>query len=62
MNEKILTEDSLKEHLRLGQPSTDPEYLAWKKDKIQKALDFARENPDKMIPQRDIWTKFGLEY
>ena len=54
--------DGLKEHLTPLGESHDADYLAWRDRKVQEALDFANAHPEKMISERAIWAKFGLEY
>ena len=61
MTQDVIDQD-LKEHLTARGPSNDPDYLAWKEEQIKKALKFAEENPDKMIPQEEVWKKLGLAY
>lgn len=41
--------------------STDPEYLAWKKAKIEAAIKFADENPSARLTQEEVWRRLGLE-
>ena len=52
---------SLKELLTPGPESSDPDYLAWKKAKIERALEQAKAHPEERITQKEIWKKFGLE-
>ena len=55
------TKIALEEHLTLaGQPSNDPEYLAWKEAKIKKGLAEA-EDRSKLIPAHQVWEDLGLE-
>ena len=42
--------------------SKDAEYLAWRDAAVRRALAEARAHPEKMISERAIWEKFGLEY
>lgn len=42
--------------------STDPGYDAWAKAKIEKALDEAKQYPERRIPLDKVWKKFGLEH
>lgn len=39
----------------------EPEYDAWVRAKIEAALKEANEHPERRIPMRDVWKKFGLE-
>ena len=41
--------------------STDPGYLAWQEAKIKKALQAAKDHPERRIPQAEMWKKHGLE-
>lgn len=43
-----------------GEESTDLDYLAWKEEKIRKALKQA-EDRSLMIPADKVWEKFGFE-
>lgn len=54
--------DSMEDAVRADSAAEDSIYLSWKEKEIRAALEFARRNPDKMISQRDIWKKYGLEY
>lgn len=57
----IDTKDELEEHLApAGQPSNDPQYLAWKEAKVKKALAEA-EDRSKLIPAHKVWEDLGLE-
>ena len=57
----IETKNALEEHLTpAGQPSNDPEYLAWKKAKIEKGLAEAQDRT-KLIPAHKVWEDLGLE-
>ncbi len=62
MSKNETLSDALKDHLTTLGPSHDPDYLAWRDQQVREALDFAKDNPDKMITEREIWAKFGLEY
>jgi hypothetical protein len=42
--------------------STDRDYEAWAKAKIEKALDEAKQYPERRIPLDKVWKKFGLEH
>jgi len=42
------------------EPSTDPDYLAWKERKIRKALEQAQDRST-LIPAAKVWEKLGLE-
>lgn len=55
------TKDALEEHLApAGQPSSDPEYLAYKQAKVKKGLAEA-EDRSKLIPAHKVWEDLGLE-
>jgi len=54
--------DDIQDFLQPGEPSREPEYLAWRRAKIEKALAAAKASPEDRITQRDIWKKYGLEY
>lgn len=55
------TKDALDEHLTpAGTPSSDPEYVAYKKAKIEKGLAEA-EDRSKLIPAHKVWEDLGLE-
>jgi hypothetical protein len=62
MSDTKITSDTLSDILRPVPESQNPEYLAWKAAKIKQALTSAKASPEKRIPQRKIWKKFGLEY
>jgi hypothetical protein len=48
---------------RVTEPeSTAPEYLAWKKAKIEAALRHAEEHPDSVFTEQEIWQMHGLAY
>lgn len=40
--------------------ATDPDYLTWREAKIRKALAEADAHPEKLIPQHEIWKRFGM--
>lgn len=42
--------------------STAPEYLAWKKAKIEAAIKHADEHPDDFLTEEEVWRKHGLAY
>lgn len=42
--------------------STDPAYLAWKRQKIEAALKHAHDHPDDVLTEQEIWQKHGLDY
>lgn len=46
------------EHLRSGEESTDPDYLAWKERKVLRALGQAKDRAC-MIPAEEVWKEFG---
>ena len=52
----------LNEHLASRGPSHDPEYLNWRDAQVTASLEQARADPEKMIPEHEIWKRFGLEY
>ena len=54
--------ENVNDFLRPAAPSQDPAYLAWRDAKIKRALAAAEAAPEKSIPQRQVWKKFGLEY
>lgn len=39
----------------------DPGHDAWARAKIEFALKEANEHPERRIPMRQVWKKFGLE-
>lgn len=41
---------------------TKAEYDAWTVEQIEEAKKWADENPDKMIPEREVWKALGFEY
>jgi hypothetical protein len=41
--------------------STDPQYLAWKREKIEAAVRQADAHPDDTVPMNEILKKHGLE-
>lgn len=43
-----------------GQPSTDPDYIAWKNGKVQKALDAAKANPEEMLSHEDVRNQLDI--
>lgn len=50
------------DELTTEQPeSTDPAYLAWKKAKIEAALQHADEHPDDFLTEQETWKKFGID-
>lgn len=47
---------------RITEPeSKAPEYLAWKKAKIEAALKHADDHPDDVFTLDEVWRHFGLE-
>ena len=38
----------------------DPEYLEWKREKIEAAARHADEHPDDFLTEEEIWKKHGL--
>ena len=42
--------------------SKDPAYLAWRDEQVRAALARADAHPEKSIPERTMWEKFGLQY
>ena len=40
---------------------TDPDYLAWKKAKIRKALEAASCHPDQLVSHAEMRKRFGLD-
>ena len=47
---------------RPGEPASDPDYLAWKKRSVRKALENARANPDELISHEEMRRRLGLEH
>lgn len=62
MSEAESKADDIRDFLRPGTPSKDPEYLAWAENKIRRALEADLAAPDDAIPQHLVWKRFGLEY
>ena len=59
-DDRPLTIDDL---TRITEPeSTAPEYLAWKKAKIEAAIKHADEHPDDFLTEQEVWRHFGLDY
>ena len=57
----IETKEALDDHLTpAGQPPTDPEYLAYKRAKVEKGLAEA-EDRSKLTPAHKVWEALGLE-
>ena len=51
------------EELTVGKSeSSEPGYVTWRDAAVRKAVAAADAHPEKMIPERAIWEKFGLEY
>ena len=42
--------------------SVKPEYVQWKRDKIEAALRHADEHPDDFLTEKEIWNKHGIDY
>lgn len=42
------------------EPSADPDYLAWKKAKIEKGLEQS-EDRSGVVPAHRVWETFGFE-
>jgi hypothetical protein len=61
MSDAETTQEELDDFLRPAQPPRNPAYVAWCDAKIVCALEAAEARPEKRIPQRKIWKKFGLE-
>ena len=54
-------EESIDEHLAQSRtPSTDPDYVAYKKNKIEKGLAESQDRT-KLIPAEKVWEDLGLE-
>lgn len=52
----------IKDLTRQSEPeSTDPKYLAWKREKIEAALRQLDAHPDAAIPLNEMLKKHGLE-
>jgi hypothetical protein len=62
MSDLDMRQDGPEDMIRPAEPSRDPEYLAWREAKIRGALEAARAAPERSVPQREVWKKFGLEY
>lgn len=57
------TENKIKPFItEQGGQSRNADYLAWKEKKIQESIDWANANPDKMIPEHEVWRELGFEY
>lgn len=55
------TTNALEDHLTpAGQPSDDPEYLAWRAAKVEKGL-IEAEDRSTLIPAFKVWKSLGLE-
>lgn len=52
---------TLKELTQPGEPSTNPDYLAWKDRAVRKALGDARANPDTLVSHEEARRRLGLE-
>ena len=53
--------ETFEEHLKSGQPSANPDYLAWKEQEVLAALEEAKDRLN-MIPAHKVWKEFGLEH
>ena len=54
---------TIEDFIKVTRPeSTDPEYLAWKKAKIEAAIKHADEHPDDYLTMGEVWKRLGLEY
>jgi hypothetical protein len=42
--------------------SEDPEYVKWKREKIEAALRHADKHPDDFMTEKEIWNKHGIDY
>lgn len=42
--------------------SSDPEYLAWKKAKIEAAIKEADAFPEDTLTEAEVWQKHGLDH
>lgn len=60
MDQTTKTDDELQEHLETRAESTDPDYLAWKEQKIKTGLEQSKDRAS-MIPASKVWEKLGLE-
>ncbi len=60
MSETSKVDDTLDEHLRPDEESTDPAYLAWKEAKIRAGLAQSKDRAN-MIPAHKLWAEFKLE-
>jgi hypothetical protein len=52
---------TLDEKTRPCEPSTDPDYLAWKERAVKTALSDAKANPDQLVSHAEMRRRFGLE-
>ncbi|RKF08434.1 hypothetical protein DEM25_000025 [Oceaniradius stylonematis] len=52
---------TLDEKTRPCEPSTDPDYLAWKERTVTRALTDAKANPDQLVSHAEMRRRFGLE-
>ncbi len=52
----------IKDLTRQSEPeSTDPQYLAWKREKIEAAIRQLDAHPDNTVPLNEMLKKHGLE-
>ena len=51
------------EELTTAQPESDnPEYMSWKRRKIEAAKQNADEHPDVFLTEEEVWQKHNLDY
>ena len=51
------------EELTTAQPEPDnPEYMSWKRRKIESAKQNADEHPDDFLTEEEVWQKHNLDY
>lgn len=54
---------TIEDFIKITRPeSADPEYLAWKKAKIEAATKHANEHPDARLTEEEVWKQLGLQY
>lgn len=58
MTEPVEVKDLIRQN---GPDSVDTEYLAWKRKKIEAALEQVDAHPDDVTPLNEILKKYGLE-
>ncbi|WP_208348968.1 hypothetical protein [Pseudaestuariivita rosea] len=53
---------TIEDMLRPQPESTEPDYLAWRDEKVRAAIEHSRKHPESLKPLRDVAKKYGLEY